>query len=86
MNDYQNILYILDFIAKGFLDKAVGFTILCTSKLLKITGLIFSKTRCNVELLFEFTKLINGVIFITPEIGKSVFYCKSAFINIAPRP
>ncbi len=72
--------------AKGSFARAVGFTILCTRRFPKIVGLIFNKALWSVELRLEFTKLISGVMLITPEIGKSGFYWSKAFINIAPRP
>lgn len=47
---------------------------LWTSRLLKIVELSFNKILCTVELRFEFTKFTKGVMFITPDIGKSGFY------------
>ena len=74
MKDYQKLLSILAFIALGSLASAVGLTILWTRRLLKIVGLNLSKMRWKAKLRLELTKLTKGVMFITPEMGRSGFY------------
>lgn len=64
----------MDLIARGSFVSAVGLTILWTRSSLKNMGLILSKILWKLELRLELTKLTSGVMLITPEIGKSVFY------------
>lgn len=86
IKDSQKILSIFAFIDSGFFDNAVGFTILCTKRLLNIVGRSFSNMRWKKKLRFVFMKFSNGVMFITPDIGKSGFYCNKALTNIEPNP